>query len=471
MELNTILVAVIIIVITIIVKLSNLTKYVTGKLHMYNTVKNLPGPKCYPLIGNMLSFRGDVSDITDKLLQFYKTYELPGRIWLGLKLFVVVDDPEHIKIIEESNHANEKSEMYEFFKPIFGNGLIPTSASTAKIHRKLLNPIFHEQILSTYIEKIVKISNRLVRVLESFNEQEIDISKYIQLCNVTMIYDIFLGKDLDFLENLDFKFNNLLSSNKILITMLNGILFILLNKGTNSTPFLKTLFKSFYEGGEYTEQDIRDEMKTLILAGSDTSSNTITFALVMLASYPAIQYHDIVLHFCWQEKLYQELYNIYGSTDFEDIRIAYQDIKQMNFLERFIKETLRVFPSVPFIGRNVSEDIKVNDDFTIPKNSNIVFFIYALHHNKKFWKNPEEFNPDRFLPGNYNSEFFKPFGYGRRSCIGQKFAMYQMKIIIATILRKFIVKMDHPKNLEDIRLIFGITMKTSETVLLRFINR
>ncbi|KAI4486257.1 hypothetical protein M0802_012426 [Mischocyttarus mexicanus] len=59
--------------------------------------------------------------------------------------------------------------------------------------------------------------------------------------------------------------------------------------GTNSTPFLETLFKSFYEGGEYTEQDIRDEMKTLILAGSDTSTNTITFALVMLASYPAIQ--------------------------------------------------------------------------------------------------------------------------------------------------------------------------------------
>ncbi|KAI4500780.1 hypothetical protein M0802_003991 [Mischocyttarus mexicanus] len=79
------------------------------------------------------------------------------------------------------------------------------TTSTALIHRKLLNPVFNEQILSTHIEKLVQNSNRLVRVLENFNEQEIDILKYIQLCNVTAIYDIFLGIDLDLLKDIDFK--------------------------------------------------------------------------------------------------------------------------------------------------------------------------------------------------------------------------------------------------------------------------
>ncbi|KAI4474833.1 hypothetical protein M0802_015420, partial [Mischocyttarus mexicanus] len=381
--------------------------------------------------------------------------------------------------------------------------------STAKIHRKLLGPIFNEQVLSNYIEKIVQNSNKLVRVLENFNGQEIDVLKYIQLCNVNAVYECFLGIDLDLLTNLDFKLINSLSrivetsmaraykfwlhpdiifynlpvgkkyledisylnnitnkvirdykesrekkksikksleensgknnnlivkffilcnikfnSNKIFLTIFNSILFILLNKGSNSTPFLETVFESFCKGGEYTEQDIKDEINTLILAGSDTATNTITFAFLMLATYPEIQvrlinntyfyinlvreYYDFMLHICWQEKLYQELYNIYGSSDVEDVLIAYQDMKEMKFLERFIKETLRFFPTVPYVWRNVSEDIKVNDNFTLPKNATIHISIYALHHNKKFWENPEEFNPDRFLSGkHHNSTCFK----------------------------------------------------------------
>ncbi|KAI4486892.1 hypothetical protein M0802_012243 [Mischocyttarus mexicanus] len=83
---------------------------------------------------------------------------------------------------------------------------------------------------------------------------------------------------------------------------------------------------------------------------------------------------------------------------------------------------------------------------------------------------PAEFS--RFLSGkHHNSTCFKSFSYGRRNCIGQKLAMYMMKVIIAAVLRKFIVKMDNPKNIEDIGLVFGITTTTTETVLLRFINR
>ncbi|XP_015189931.1 PREDICTED: cytochrome P450 4C1-like [Polistes dominula] len=115
----------------------------------------------------------------------------------------------------------------------------------------------------------------------------------------------------------------------------------------NTSLFLDTVFKSFYEGKEYTEQDIRDEMNTIVIAGSDTSSISITFVLLMLAIYPKIQ-----------EQVYEELYQIYGSSDPVDENISYEDTKNLKCLERVIKETFRLFPPAPVIGRSVCEDIQ-----------------------------------------------------------------------------------------------------------------
>ncbi|XP_014614947.1 PREDICTED: cytochrome P450 4C1-like, partial [Polistes canadensis] len=242
----------------------------------------------------------------------------------------------------------------------------------------------------------------------------------------------------------------------------------------NTNPILDALFKSFYETGEYSETDIYNEINTIVIAGSDTAANTLTYLFLMLATFPDIQ-----------KKVYEELYDMYGSSDPVDVPFTMEDTKKMKYLERVIKETLRLFPGVPVFGRTLCSDIKgiftYNEIFFVYSFLLlsllfyvviILFFpIFSLHRKDKYWTDPLKFNPDRFLPGNYNPKCFLPFSFGKRRCIGQIFAMITIKAIAATILRKFAVRIDDALSIENINLIFGITLKSAEPIFLRFNKR
>ncbi|XP_043503375.1 cytochrome P450 4C1-like [Polistes fuscatus] len=147
-----------------------------------------------------------------------------------------------------------------------------------------------------------------------------------------------------------------------------------------------------------------------------------------------------------------------------------EDTKKMKYLDRVIKEILRLFPPAPFFARKLYRDTRVNDNVIIPKNCHVVISIFSLHRKDKY--DPLRFNPDRFLPGNYNSKCFIPFSFGKRGCIGQIFAMTEIKAIAASLLRKFTVRIDDPVSVENINLKFRITLQPAEeTIFLRFNKR
>ncbi|XP_043485917.1 cytochrome P450 4C1-like [Polistes fuscatus] len=180
----------------------------------------------------------------------------------------------------------------------------------------------------------------------------------------------------------------------------------------NTSTFLDLLLKSFYETGVYSEQDIRDEINTLVFAGSDTTAETLAFLFLMVATFPEVQ-----------QQVYEELYQMYGSSDPRNIPITLEDIKKMKYLERVIKETLCLFPPASILGRVLQKDVRVDENVVIPKDCSLLLIIFTLHRNDKYWKDPLTFNPDRFLPGNYDPKCFLPFSAGRRDCIGQTLAM------------------------------------------------
>ncbi|XP_043504520.1 cytochrome P450 4C1-like isoform X1 [Polistes fuscatus] len=196
------------------------------------------------------------------------------------------------------------------------------------------------------------------------------------------------------------------------------------------------------------------------MQGSDTAATSLTFLFLMLATFPDIQ-----------NQVYEELYDLYGSSDPNEVPITMEDTKKMKYLDRVIKETLRLFPPALVIGRTLKRDTKVNDYVILPKNCQVFFMIFTLHRKEKYWADPLRFNPDRFLPGKYNSKCFIPFSTGRRGCIGQTFAMTKMKAIAATVLRKFIIQIDEPIPIANVNLKFNITTKPAETIFLRFKKR
>ncbi|XP_055326850.1 uncharacterized protein LOC129580438 [Sitodiplosis mosellana] len=166
------------------------------------------------------------------------------------------------------------------------------------------------------------------------------------------------------------------------------------------------------------------------IAGFDTSSSALTFCAYELVANPDIQ-----------QKLYEEIDEV--NEQLEGRRVTYDVLQKMIYMDQVVSETLRKWPIAVQTDRLCVRDYVYDDGerkFTIEKGSNILFSIYAVHHDPKYYKQPEKFDPARFsdenkhniVPGTYT-----PFGIGPRNCIGSRFALMELKAILYYLLLNF----------------------------------
>lgn len=206
---------------------------------------------------------------------------------------------------------------------------------------------------------------------------------------------------------------------------------------------------------EFTENDIINEACTFMLAGQDSVGAAASFCLFLLAQHPQYQQqcHDEI------DKIYQNSTKYYVPT--------LDELSKMKYLEQCIKETLRLYPSVPMIARKLGEDIQIGNN-CIPSGSNILIFPYATHRIEHIYPEPEKFDPERFSAENIGKRHpyaFIPFSAGPRNCIGYKFAIIEMKTIISLILNNFILKPVPGKT--KIQPIFRFTVRAHGGLWLR----
>lgn len=129
--------------------------------------------------------------------------------------------------------------------------------------------------------------------------------------------------------------------------------------------------------------------------------------------------------------------SVFESADEE---VTQDHLSQLNYLTMVLNETLRLFPITPFIGREVQEDIQL-DEYTLPKGATLVIPIFKLHRQEAIWgPEAELFNPDNFLPEKVASRHpyaWIPFSGGQRNCIGMKYSLLAMKIMLCHLLRNY----------------------------------
>ncbi|XP_046828153.1 cytochrome P450 4C1-like [Vespa crabro] len=502
---------ILIIILTILFGLYyGIAEYFLNKLHIFNIIKGIPGPKAFPIIGNAHLFIGDTTAIFKQIINLGKNYQLLWRVWIGAKLLVIVENPEYVRTVLNSPNITDKSEEYEKLKPVVSNGLLTAPASVWDSHRTVLNKMFLMKNIKSHIDVFINHSIVLMEKLETFVGGELDIFDYVFRCTLDIIYDASLETQLNSLTNPDCKLAESIKwclmdiatqrifkvwlhpsfifyntargnkfqaslayldniTNKIIKEKMKSMLRSKINRQLTAEKLgirqkQKTLFDFLFELSNerevYTENDIRDEMNTIIIAGSETSATTISFVLLMLATFPEIQ-----------DNVYEEVNRIYCSDDSKYVPMTYNDIKSMKLLERVIKETLRLFPAVPVIARKVMQDIKVTKNWTIPKGCSVLFSIYKLHRNAKYWSRPLVFDPDRFLPERNCSTYYFPFSYGRRNCIGQHFAMIEMATVIAMLIKRFKITIDKPIEIAKIDVKLSITLKPTKPIRLKFEKR
>ncbi|XP_072753493.1 cytochrome P450 4g15-like [Anoplolepis gracilipes] len=196
--------------------------------------------------------------------------------------------------------------------------------------------------------------------------------------------------------------------------------------------FLEMMLDLKKNGGQMTDEEIRDEVNTIMFEGHDTTAAGSSFALCVLGNHQDIQ-----------ARVHEELNTIFGDSDRQ---CTFQDTLEMKYLERVILETLRLFPPVPAIARKLNEDVKIiTGDYILPKTATILIGQYAIHRSEKYYPNPTVFNPDNFLPEKMQQRHyyaFIPFSAGPRSCVGRKYAMLKLKVLLSTILRNYRVISD-----------------------------
>ncbi|KAI8647570.1 cytochrome P450, partial [Parasitella parasitica] len=208
------------------------------------------------------------------------------------------------------------------------------------------------------------------------------------------------------------------------------------NLPENEKDVLTLFIESEQRGeGALTNEELRSNLHIFFLAGHDTTSNALSFALYYLAR-----------HSEFQQRAREEVLSILGDAP-EDILPSSDQLKQLNYINQVIKETLRMNgPAAQIVPRVSQQDTDLAGSF-IPKGSLVTVDLYNIHHSKKVWKDADQFNPERFAPKGESSQLagdgmtWVPFGNGARQCIGMNFSLNEQRVLLSMMLRKFTWKL------------------------------
>lgn len=402
-------------------------------------------------------------------------------------------DPDDAEIIFSSSKNIDKAAFYKFFKIWLGEGLLTSSGQKWHERRKMLTPAFHFSILETFLETFIKNSALMMEKLKKkVGSVGFDIFPYMSDCALDIICESAMGVEVniqkgasrDYLLNVK-EVTQLLTDrllrpwfhiswiykrtehNKKLIKalqVLHGTSMRVIEQrkqerkdakenenktvkkddtliGTKQKKAFLDLLLDIAETSEnkLTVRDIREEVDTFMFEGHDTTSAALSWTIHLVGRDPEVQ-----------EKIHEELDSVFGSLHHIP---TMKDMAALKYLECVIKESLRLFPSVPFIGRTLVQDVKIGG-YEIPAGTSMMIHVYLLHRQSNYYPEPSKFNPDNFLSENTRKKHpfsYVPFSAGPRNCIGQKFAMLEMKVVLSTFFRQY--KVESLQKIEDLTII------------------
>ncbi|KAI8115367.1 Cytochrome P450 4d2 [Lucilia cuprina] len=441
----------------------------------------MPGPKTLPILGNVLMYRGQSPEeimefITNNKQKFGKLY----RVWILQQLAVFSSDPDDVEVILSSPQTITKNNLYELLHQWLGTGLLMSTGKKWHSRRKIITPTFHFKILEQFVEIFDQQSAVMVKKLydKADGKTAINIFPIICLTALDIIAETAMGVKINAQKNPDFPYvqavtavtnitarrfvnvwhrinwifrltaaedyKRLNDSIKLMHDFTENIIMErrktleeTLQKNSHipdvnefgqkkRMALLDVLLQSNVDGVPLSNEDIREEVDTFMFEGHDTTTSGISFALYLISRHPEVQ-----------QKIFEEIVEVIGSD--KERPVTLRDLGELKYLECVIKESLRLYPPVPLIGRYFTEDVVIRGK-KIPAGTNYTVGIYITLRDPLYFPDPDAFKPERFLDESINKinpYAYIPFSAGPRNCIGQKFAILEMKSTISKILRHF----------------------------------
>ncbi|KAI8891346.1 cytochrome P450 [Backusella circina FSU 941] len=430
-------------------------------------------------------------------------YLKPGKSrWL-----VHISDPEAVKQVLLRQEFYPKAIVFQpqegtfIYKFLGGPNILLLNGERWKAHRQVANPAFAR---SLPVKLFGKVTLSLFEKMDTLDQEPIDWSNLTRawaldaLGMASLDFDFGATKDENsewvqiyrrvdsalqnplyfFFPSLDSKYLWMFPKRQkehVFLDRFIGMLDDIIEKrrsgvkmGQTHNPFLDEnekdlltlMLESEMEGnGKMTNEELRSNICLFFMAGHDSTANSVSSIVYYLSKYQDVQ-----------QRAREEILEILGNESV-DIIPTMDQCKAMKYVNQVIKETLRIDGPVPeVLPREAAENTELAGKF-IPKGTYVVVNSYDIHHSNKIWENPYEFNPDRFLNDDISGMKWTPFGNGARQCIGMNFSLYQQRVLIAMLLKKYTFTLPEDSIHKDKLILNGIGILGPRNLNIKFKKR
>lgn len=403
--------------------------------------------------GHFMQFRRAPTEFLTKLSDLGDV----ASFKMGKQQAFFLNHPDFVRDLLITNNAKFiKGRALQRAKRLLGKGLLTNEGENHLRQRRMIQPAFHRERIKSYAEAMTFYAAKMRREWQDNEVRDIDremmrltlqiVGKTLFSANVeneadqvgkalTTIIEMFNYLLLPFSELLEKlpipqvkKFNQAKET-------LDSIIYSIINErrksGEDKGDLLLMLLQAQDEesGALMTDEQVRDECLTLFLAGHETTANALTWTFYLLAQNPEKE-----------AKLHEELAAVLPSGKIPTV----EDLPDLKYAESVFAESLRLFPPAWGLGRLAIEDHEFGG-YKVPKGSLVLVSQFVMHRDKRFWENAAAFLPERWEKQTIKEAgkkyIYFPFSNGVRGCIGESFAWTEGILLLATLARKWKLKL------------------------------
>ena len=364
-----------------------------------------------------------------------------------------LNNPDLIESVLVTNyHCFIKGEALQFNRRIFGNGLLTNEGDSWRQQRHVIQPAFHRDRIEHYGDTMVAYTERMMAAWRDGEVRDIhlDMMRLALEIVAKALFNVELSAERDRIAGVLNTFMELGSRGRMLLPpilrllptadnlryrraarQLDDIVYGLIQRRRSNGEITDDLLSGLLHaqdtgGAAMSDEQLRDEVMTLLLAGHETTAVSLSWTWYLLAQYPEVE-----------KKLWSELRAVLNGRS-----PRVQDLCRLPYTERVVKESMRLYPPAWAIVRNSLKDCDIGG-YRVPAGATVMMSQWVMHRDPRYYDQPEQFNPDRWLDGRAKGSpkfIYFPFGGGPRTCIGASFAAMEAALVLAAIAQRYQIR-------------------------------
>lgn len=430
------------------------------------------------LLGSVLEFKRAPHEFLQRIAGY-------GRGLVKFRLFhkpliIISDIPTATEIFKTQSQNFPRGTQRKALQSVLGLGLITQEGKLWKHQRRVVAQAFRQDFLQYSLDQNGRLVSKLLEGWEQRLESgaAVDAVEEMRRITLSVIVRALFSIDID-LANNEKLYQAIINANHLMFkrhtsliglpdwipTPLNQAIAVtrttmndfiderLADKEADSARQSQDIVDHFLKEevrGAMSRTQIYDEIRTLLVAGFETTATSLAWTLYLIARHPQINP-------AWQAELDEQL---------QSRVTVWEDMKNLPITESIVKEGLRLYPPAYALTRTCAQETEVNG-YRIPAGASLALSIYGIQRSDQYFDAASEFDPTRFL-GNASEEGFIPFGLGKHVCIGNRFSILEATLILACIGQRYELSQLRDKSIQPDA---QVTLLPSEPIMLSLKHR